>query len=181
MIFAPHLITARHVTNISSFDITFSRLDWVPNFEGTRWFLVLRLNVPDSNGLNRLLHACNKVVQEHGQPPLYTKTIEKNPQPMESFKNASKVSRPFGSDVEGNSMQDVSDDVSDAFHISIAWTLEPPSLDLLKATESTAKDQFQDVKKMLVKVEEVKAKVGNVVTNICLQNKVLEGKGLFGL
>jgi hypothetical protein len=78
-------------------------------------------------------------------------------------------------------MQDVSDDVSDAFHISIAWTLEPPSLDLLKATESTAKDQFQDVKKMLVKVEEVKAKVGNVVTNICLQNKVLEGKGLFGL
>ena len=72
-------------------------------------------------------------------------------------------------------------DASDAFHISIAWALEPPSNQMLDATRSVAMDQFEEVKKALLKVEGIKAKVGNVVTSIRLHRTVVEGESMFGL
>ena len=71
-------------------------------------------------------------------------------------------------------------DVSDAFHISIAWTLEQPSFELLARTKSLFADGFEDVKKISFDVEEMKVKVGNVVTNIPLPKKVVEEKALWG-
>jgi hypothetical protein len=41
-------------------------------------------------------------------------------------------------------------------------------------------DGFEDIKKMSFKVEEIKAKVGNAVTNIRLPRSVIEGKALWG-
>jgi hypothetical protein len=70
--------------------------------------------------------------------------------------------------------------VSDAFHVSIAWTLEPPSPELLEVTKSMAIEGFEGVKRISFRVEEMKAKVGNVVTSISLLRNVVEGKSLWG-
>jgi hypothetical protein len=72
-------------------------------------------------------------------------------------------------------------EVSDAFHVSIAWKLEQPSFELLATTKSMAVDGFEDVKKISFKVEEIKAKVGNAVTNIPLPRNVIEEKALWGV
>ena len=71
-------------------------------------------------------------------------------------------------------------DRSSAFHFSIAWTLEPPDDDLLKVTEA-ASNQMHEAHKISVKVEDVKAKIGNVITSIPLLSKAVESKGLFGI
>lgn len=71
-------------------------------------------------------------------------------------------------------------EVSDAFHVSIAWTLEPPCSELLATTKSMAVDGFEDVKNISFRVDEMKAKVGNVVTNIPLPRNAVEGKALWG-
>lgn len=160
-----------------SFDVHFSILDWVPNFEKTRWFLVLRTEIPEINGLNKLLHVSNRIVQEYGQPPLYAKP---NEAPGKAFnidhrsKNASRRSSQLKVDWSG--MQDV----SAAFHVSIAWTLEPPSQDLLETTSDLATDQSVDLMQLTFTVEEIKARIGNMVTGIRLRKGVSEGNGLFG-
>jgi hypothetical protein len=169
------------VTNCPSFDVSFTALDWVPNFEKTRWFLVLRLAKPDANGLNKLLHVSNIAVQEYGQPPLYVSgapvgemVAKKMTQPRRSN---GKAARPISaSKMEWSSIQDV----SDAFHISIAWTLESPSDQLLKVTTSINTEDLAKMKQIQLKIREIKAKVGNVVTNIPLPMSVVEGQGLFG-
>ena len=71
-------------------------------------------------------------------------------------------------------------DVSDAFHISIAWMLEPPSVELLATTKAMAVDGFENAQRMSFTVEEIKAKVGNVVTSIPLPRNVVEGRSLWG-
>lgn len=164
---------------MSSFEVSFSNLDWVPNFDRTRWFLVLRLTVPNENGLNKLLYICNKTVQEFGQPPLYAQTLvrtksDKSKIPTKYKDTLGRRASDFKIDWDGIQ------DVSNAFHISIAWTLEPPNTDLLDATNSMAGILLEDVKKFVIKIEEIKAKVGNVVTNIPLKKNASEEKGLFG-
>lgn len=72
-------------------------------------------------------------------------------------------------------------DVSDAFHISVAWTLEPPSSEMLNATKAVVLNQFEGVRKVLIMVEEIKAKVGNVVTSVRLQRNVSEGSSLLSV
>ena len=66
-----HHLKLRSRAHHYRFEVAFSSLDWVPNFEKNRWFLVLRVKVPENNGLNKLLHVSNTVVQEYGQAPLY--------------------------------------------------------------------------------------------------------------
>lgn len=170
-------ISLWHVTDLYRFEVGFCGLDWVPNFEKTRWFVVLRLNVPNGNGLNKLLHVCNSTVQQHGQPPLYAKLSEEPAKKKESVSNARTKGR-RGSELktDWSSMQEM----SAAFHISIAWSLEPPSQDLLDITNMTTTDQLGLLQKIEVKVEDVKAKLGNVVTGIQLRKNVVEAKGLFG-
>jgi hypothetical protein len=165
-------------TDLHSFDVVISSLDWVPNFEKTRWFLVLRVNAPGTDGLNKLLHVANRVVQEHGQPPLYIKTAGEgnSNQPSESMRSCSTPIRG-----EQDSQWDGMHDASSAFHVSIAWTLEPPSNAMIDATKSVAMNEFEDTKKASISVQEIKVKVGNVVTNVHLAKNVPEGIGLLGL
>jgi hypothetical protein len=168
-----------HVTKIHRFNVLFSGLDWVPNFEKTRWFLVLRLKAPDGNGLNKLLHVCNIAIQEYGQPSLYAKAVErKKPKKTRGPGKYGRMANRRGSELkmDWSSMQDL----SNAFHISIAWTLESPNQYLLDETKSFATEQLGEVKTLAVEVEEIKAKLGNVVTSIPLQKNLVEGKGLFG-
>lgn len=165
-----------HVANISSFNVSFADLNWVPNFENTRWFLVLKIQRPESNGLNKLLHVCNVVVQEHRQPPLYSKsTINES----DSVKRTPGKRRTANSNAP--SMWKNIEDLSPAFHISIAWTLTTPSPELLESTKSVKQDHLNKLKQISVVVDEIKAKVGNVVTNMPLPKSVSLGEGLFGV
>jgi hypothetical protein len=156
----------RHVTNIYRFSISLSGLDWVANFEKTRWFLVLRTRRPELDGLNKLLHLSNRIVQEYGQPALYTsrflQTKRKPP--------AKKLPYTDWDDME---------DVSDSFHISIAWTLTSPNEELLKLTRTVTTDYVEKLDRIQVQIREIKSKVGNVVTSIPLPNSVIVSKGLF--
>lgn len=72
-------------------------------------------------------------------------------------------------------------DLSAAFHISIAWTLTEPSLELVELTKSMTHNQFDRIKKIEISVEEIKAKVGNFVTSMPLPKSVAVRKGLFGV
>lgn len=72
-------------------------------------------------------------------------------------------------------------DLSSAFHISIAWTLTAPTEELLALTKSVMHDRIDTIKQIQVAVEEIKAKVGNAVTGIPLPKSVTLGKNAFGL
>jgi len=169
-------------SGIRPFEFAFSGLDWVANSENTRWFLILRIQKPESDSLNKLLHVCNTAVQDYGQPPLYAKAsatstsgnTAKSPKwpKQENSKNRSSAenSKAYWSNLQ---------DLSGAFHISIAWTLGSPSEDLLALTKSVATDNFQDVAQTRVNTQEIKAKVGNAVTNMPLPTNIQEATGLF--
>ena len=128
--------------------------------------------------MNKLLYLSNKVVQEYDQPPLYAKaqdeTVRRSIKPV--LKRSQNTRRGSESKMDWSGMEEL----SNSFHISIAWTLERPSFELLAATKSMAVDEFADVKKVSLLVEEMKAKVGNVVTNIPLPRSVVEEKALWG-
>ncbi|CAG8958941.1 hypothetical protein HYFRA_00012938 [Hymenoscyphus fraxineus] len=169
-------------SGIRPFEIRFCGLDWVANFEKTRWFLVLRIHQPAENGLNKLLHTSNTVVQNHGQPPLYAKAMVSSPSidKGSSPKGTGKLSgrgRRRPEKIEWKDMQDL----SSAFHISIAWTLESPSQELKKVTGALVENHFKEMSSMEVDISEIKVKVGNVVTSLGLRTNAMEGSGLFGM
>ena len=58
-------------SNLSPFTVTISRLDWTPNADRSRWFLVLRLARPDGDVLNTLLYGSARVCRVLDLPELY--------------------------------------------------------------------------------------------------------------
>ncbi|KAI9934633.1 hypothetical protein ASPWEDRAFT_44079 [Aspergillus wentii DTO 134E9] len=90
--------TAIQVSRIPPFNATLESLDWVSNYEKTRWFLVLRVKRPEHDNLNRLLKLSNRSLSLFDQPPLY----------------------------QSNQKTDT-EDYSHCFHISLAWSLTEPS------------------------------------------------------
>jgi U6 snRNA phosphodiesterase len=166
------------MTNESRFELKFGNLSWVSNFEKTRWFLVLQLQKPEGDELNRLLTVCNETVEDYSQPLLYAS-------PRPASEQSSKANAPpkrlgqkkmSSSPREGDIL-----DFSSAFHVSIGWTLEQPSSYVTDITKATTKDTiFESLKTVSIKVDTLKVKVGNIVTSIPLAPKALEGKGLFG-
>jgi len=163
---------------VRPFEVNLIDLSWVPNLEGTRWFLVLHLARPDGDELNKLLGVCNIIVQEHGQLPLYVDPTAgathaarayDSPRPEKRARNEYPTPTVGGQDFAG------------AFHISIGWTLKPPETKTIDATTRVVEHTlFMKIKQICFTVEEVKAKVGNNVTSICLPTKVVERKSLFG-
>lgn len=119
-------------------------------------------------------------MQNYGQPPLYAKTTF----PTQLANKRSSPNRvgiiPGRERKPKFDWKDVQD-LSTAFHISIAWTLESPTPELKQLTRSLVEDNFKEISSMEINISEIKAKVGNVVTNLQLRTKALEGKGLFSL
>ncbi|KAF7911075.1 uncharacterized protein EAF01_002583 [Botrytis porri] len=170
-------------SGVRPFGMGFSGLTWVPNYEKTRWFLVLCVITSESNALNKLLHVSNKVVEEFGQPPLYANSRTRvNGQQVAKGAHHSQQGKPFRgkTQLKKDIFHDMAD-VSDAFHISIAWTLLPPDQELIEATERLTANELLKVKQIQIKTEEIKAKIGNVVTNVPLPVGITEGRSLFGL
>jgi U6 snRNA phosphodiesterase len=125
----------------SKFTVSPSSLAWVSNYENTRSFLVLKLNRPGNDELNKILAACNKCAGRYGQHLLYAK------------KQRSKVA-------------DELEDLSAAFHISIAWSLgaaEDVGEQVLVPAELLDKVRGLDIC-----FEMVKLKMGNTITDIKL-------------
>ncbi|KAK8074872.1 hypothetical protein PG997_009535 [Apiospora hydei] len=166
---------------IPAFSLRPTGLEWHRTAESARSFLVLRVESVTTTTtttmreadaeegaakrknreLTQLLRRCNGVVQSFGQPALY------------AFADGG------GDDGSKSTM-----DVGDAFHISVAWSFEPPTPELVNLTrqvfESGKKSSYRDaMQDMQIRVDGVKAKIGNAVTHIALPEAGT--KGLFGL
>ncbi|KAJ5664626.1 hypothetical protein N7462_011439 [Penicillium macrosclerotiorum] len=132
-------------------DSHISPLKWVANHERTRWFLVLHVARPASDGLNRLLELSNRALAQYDQPPLYA-TPHKVRQSRVSMASAHGDMQPVA-------------DFSDCFHISLAWSLVGPSL---ADAQRVAGIDLGSVRGLRVRFDSVKAKIGNQVESIRL-------------
>ncbi|KIX01748.1 uncharacterized protein Z518_09475 [Rhinocladiella mackenziei CBS 650.93] len=126
-------------SHVKPFTVHITGLDWVANHDETRYFLVLKLSRPENNDLNKLLSLCNETAQEFELAQLYNDESIKSRQQMV--------------------------DKTDAFHISIAWTLQEPD----KQARGRVIDQEQDpLRALKVSFSLLKLKIGNTVADIPL-------------
>ncbi|ETI25840.1 hypothetical protein G647_02617 [Cladophialophora carrionii CBS 160.54] len=136
-------------SHIKPFTVTATRLDWVANHDRSRFFLVLRLSKPEDDELNKLLSICNATAVRFGLSQLYNDIAETDQ----------------GGAVQPRSRTPVSTtDKSDAFHISIAWTLQDPK-DRARKLVGLGVDQLHGLK---VSFSLLKIKMGNTVIDLPL-------------
>ena len=160
---------------VHSFHFKFQSLKWVPNFERNRWFLVLGIEKPAHDELNRLLNACNEATRRCGYPGLYIGGHGDGPMEDNTVNNVSKKRKSQQTDEDDT-------DRSDRFHVSIAWNLEEPDSEWISLVKRI--DLSEQVRPPAAAFDAVKARVGNVVHNIDLSNRTLSlgGKrGMLGL
>ncbi|KAM0804110.1 U6 snRNA phosphodiesterase Usb1 [Usnea florida] len=172
--FVDALTRAISKTNSNPFTVTVKGLEWVANYENTRWFLVLKLEKPPQDDLNKLLQFSNQNVTAFGQPPLYTDSLQPLPDAQSRKRQAGNRGR--SKEMTGaaassfmNSSGSISyPDVSSSFHISIGWTLDAPTQDLRERLNSTD----IDLQGITIDINTVKVKIGNGITAISLANKI---------
>ena len=158
-------------------------LDWVPNYERTRWFLVLRLAKPAEDGLNALLWASNETATAFGKPQLYASSNilstgeasrwrwSRRPRP--SGRGGFSRSPILSQGIPSSSRPDCSSN----FHISIAWSLAAPTEGEIARARAVDISELQNV---YLTVRSVKAKIGNAVTAFSLESKTLTLGGILG-
>ncbi|KAK7985027.1 hypothetical protein PG996_005733 [Apiospora saccharicola] len=165
-------------------------LEWHRTVESERSFLVLRVEsvtseTPEETGggekkeknreLTQLLRRCNGVAQSFGQPALYA---------FAGGSGGNDDSEKGDGGAGGDSSRKARMNVGEAFHISVAWSFEPPAAELVNITrevfDSGRKSSYRDkLHGMRIRVGGIKAKIGNVVTHIALPE--VGTKGLFGV
>lgn len=152
-------ITAKiQAAKVPSFFIVPRSLDWVSNFDSTRYFLILRVETPQGKELSQLLKICNDVCKQFGLSLLYQTSTRVG------IENHSKCS----SEIEHEMMEDG----FDSFHISIAWMLSEPSEEAKKGVK------LYDLSLLLqqpIFIAEVKVKIGNIIEDIHLEKPVANG------
>ena len=143
-------------------------LEWVANYENTRWFLVLKLEKPPHDDLNKLLQFSNQTATAFGQPPLYTDSLQSLPDAQSRKRQAGNRGR--SREITGAAASSFMNytDVSSSFHISIGWTLDASTQDLRERLNSTGMD-FQGI---TIDINAVKVKIGNGITAISLARKI---------
>lgn len=144
------------------------------NFENTRWFLVLQINKPQNNDLNRLLRISNQSLAVFEQPPLYD-TPEQTPD-REKSRNRGRGSSRGGPIREPVAAKP--EDRSECFHISIAWSLKKPSAE---ENERIRNIDLNGLRNIEILFDSVKVKIGNSVHKFPLSTKLLETRGFGGL
>ncbi|PGH16373.1 hypothetical protein AJ80_05223 [Polytolypa hystricis UAMH7299] len=155
--------------DIRPFDITVEGLDWVSNFERTRWFLVLRPNRPSNDGLNSLLRLCNRSLAAFNQPPLYDNTTNSSTRGCRKGQQT-RTQRPAAPAANR--------DFSGCFHLSIAWSLEEPTPDEKQRVADINLDKLREIK---VPFNSIKLKIGNNIHNLPLPTTVISEGGFVGL
>ncbi|CAN8101038.1 unnamed protein product [Discula destructiva] len=187
------------------FELCADGLAWFRSKEGGRSFLVLRVRsssaqpAQQGNGAKKktkknpelaaLLARCNELVGAYGQPRLYA---------VRSLGGEKAGGHADGLNGDGGGgdydddggVQSVEgeDGVDDAFHVSIAWSFAEPTREIRERTATIfAREQFRRgiMDGIRIPVNDVKVKIGNVVTSIPLPGKRRQssggGKGLFGI
>jgi U6 snRNA phosphodiesterase len=148
---------------VGAFSVRFSRLKCVPNFERNRWFLVLGLERPHGDELNRLLATINENAEVYGFGRLYDRDEFINEEEARHQRNTSENQN--------------SSDRSDRFHISLAWSLDNPGV---TSSWNPAQDvevatmMKDEMERMEVQFDTVKVKIGNTVHSIALTAKINE-------
>lgn len=169
------------------FEACFEGLKWVPNFDRSRWFLVLGVRRPANDDLNRLLLAANQAAKKFGYPELYSgsKNRDQQGEGVDMTGDWASASVKAGKKEEASTKGLVSgiDDRSNAFHVSLAWSLEPPPDELrdLIAVDEVSELILQEIAQMSAKLEVIKVKVGNAIHSIDIAPKRKEEKGILGL
>lgn len=180
--FLNQLVASIRGSNIRPFTLAIRAVDWHRTEESGRSFLVLRLVRPSSSS------ACAAAGPESSEED--ETTINKNPELTDLLKRCNQVARDYRQ--PGLYEYPSAGDVGNAFHISIAWSFSPPSDQLKQVTAEVFSRAFgssslssaeaakktnttttvvngtrerEDIK---VHVDAIKAKIGNVVTNIPL-------------
>jgi hypothetical protein len=138
-------------SSVPAFSVNPYSLDWVSNYEMTRWFLVLRATKPAKDNLNRLLGLSNRSLAHFGQPPLYA---GRSPGPVHRHGRHESV-KP---DTQP-------EDFSHCFHISLAWTLTEPTPEQKKKIEAIDLRRLQS---LTIHFDCVKVKIGNNISSIPL-------------
>ncbi|KAL4802977.1 U6 snRNA phosphodiesterase Usb1 [Aspergillus unguis] len=139
--FMDEFTTALGSSRIGPFTVLVESLEWVSNFEKTRWFYVLRAKRPERDCLNRLLQVSNRSLGDFGQPPLYASEVRQS--------------------------EESTGDFSECFHISIAWSLSEPTVEEKEKMKSL---DLQRLSALEIRFDCVKAKIGNNVSSIPLNN-----------
>ncbi|OJJ46088.1 hypothetical protein ASPZODRAFT_25980 [Penicilliopsis zonata CBS 506.65] len=155
----PFLATFQHFlqdSNIAAFDVTVEGLDWVSNYEKTRWFLVLRVCKHEKDYLNTLLRLSNSSLAHFGQPPLYGS-------PHQHGEAKKRQTGPSGGQAKAMDEQQAIQDFSRSFHISLAWCLTEPSPE---DKRRAAKADLRALEDLSIRFCSVKAKIGNHVTSL---------------
>ncbi|KAK7542747.1 U6 snRNA phosphodiesterase Usb1 [Phyllosticta citribraziliensis] len=181
-------LTARiRASGARPFDAALSGLKWVPNYDRSRWFLVIGVRRSDGDALNKLLLSSNQTAKAFGYPELYSQAAKGN-----GHGDGVDMSGTWGSAadavlaIDGKSQKTdlvaAKDDRSQAFHISLAWSLEAPPDELFDISAEQEVKQWldQEVSQMAIHFDIVKAKVGNAIHSIGLSPKRHEEKGILG-
>ncbi|KAF9735967.1 hypothetical protein PMIN06_002510 [Paraphaeosphaeria minitans] len=171
-----------HRAAVRPFDARFTCLKWVPNYDRSRWFLILGIEKPAQDELNRLLHACNDAAEQCGHPPLYVGG--KGDGPMEDNDTIDIANKRTKSVQDENTTEKAKStiDRTQNYHVSIAWNLSEPDPEWITLAQDV--DVYRFIESPQTPFEAVKAKVGNNVVNIELDpRKASLGKrrGLLGL
>jgi hypothetical protein len=145
-------------SSVRAFTTSLEQLQWHPNEDRTRWFLVLR--VEDRNHeLMKLLRACNSVANMYDQPRLY-----------EGDGN--------GEFQRENQAASNGEEVSKKFHISIAWSLQKPSENGVGQDVDIGVASLKSVRTVSVPFNEVKVRIGQDVTLLPLDVKRRRSSGV---
>jgi hypothetical protein len=159
-VFLETLTSCLRKAAVQSFHFRFQGLKWVPNFERNRWFLVLSIEKPVQDELNRLLSACNEATGRCGHHGLYVGGHGDGPTENNTPRDESK--RRKSQQHEGEIV-----DRSDRFHISIAWNLEEPDSNWTSLIKTIDVSKYLESPRASFDV--VKARIGNMVHNIDLK------------
>jgi U6 snRNA phosphodiesterase len=152
-------------SGVTPFQLRVSGLDWVPNSEKTRWFLVLKLEKPENDGLNLLLAVTNSVVRHSGLEMLYANqdTKEDGALGKECVDRSTIGKRGLKDRRQMRQSATIPADCTGNFHFSLAWQLEEPE----RASIESA-DTLGPVKRLSISCDFVKVKIGNTIHDIPL-------------
>ena len=129
--------------------------------------MVLKVDQPDNDELNRLLCTTNKVAEAFGQPSLYAKPRSHSKENRKG-KRRKGISNNTGGDLKAEVtalVPNALDDLSSCFHISIGWTLTQPE----PGKQGSDNLVLRGDTPIIFNVDAVKAKVGNAVSTFSLK------------
>lgn len=157
-----------------------SDLNCVSNSEKTRWFLVLRCRQSAENQLTALLKWCNGVCKELGLKQLYAAPRKAKSSTLDGRKQVDMQLRQQDDEDRSHRTASRREPDADRFHFSIAWFLEQPSEIGGQSEDGDVEKALKEVFKICVRMDNVKVKMGNVITSLDLGKRREDLKSILG-